>query len=182
MGFLEGLRSGAWLTRERIRLVAVAMLAAMLLGAVYLVGTSDGLNDRFGRPLGADSLNVYAAGTYVLDGQPTAPFDSGATICPRAGDIRRRPHHFTAGITHPSFWLLAAPLAAMPYWLALLVLAGRDAGFVCSIHQSDFSFFTLPCRGRGVRRRRTGWGARAPKQVHPLPGELRSPTSPSRGR
>ena len=41
----------------------------------FLIATSDGLNDRFGRPLGTDFSNVYAAGTYVLDGEPTAPFD-----------------------------------------------------------------------------------------------------------
>ena len=31
--------------------------------------------DRQGRPLGTDFSNVYAAGTYVLDGNPDAPFD-----------------------------------------------------------------------------------------------------------
>ena len=41
-GTIETLRSGAWLTRERIRIAAVAMLAAMLLGALYLVGTITG--------------------------------------------------------------------------------------------------------------------------------------------
>jgi len=73
-GFIELLRSGAWLTRERMRLVAFALLAASLLGAGFLIATSDGLNDRFGRPLGTDFSNVYAAGTYVLDGKPAAPF------------------------------------------------------------------------------------------------------------
>src|SRR3989337_3078358 len=71
----ERLRSGDWLTRERVRLVAIALLAASLLGAGFLIATSDGLNDRFGRPLGTDFSNVYAAGTYVLDGKPAAPFD-----------------------------------------------------------------------------------------------------------
>ncbi len=72
---IDILRSGAWLTRERMRLVALAVLAASLIGAGFLIATSDGLNDRFGRPLGTDFSNVYAAGTYVLDGEPTAPFD-----------------------------------------------------------------------------------------------------------
>ena len=74
-GLIEILRTGAWVTRERKRLVAIGMLALGLLGAVALVATSDGRNDRFGRPLGTDFSNVYAAGTYVLDGRATAPFD-----------------------------------------------------------------------------------------------------------
>src|SRR5690348_5926060 len=74
-GFIDSLRTGAWLTRERVRLVALAVLAASLIGIGFLLVTSDALNDRFGRPLGTDFSNVYAAGTYVLDGEPAAPFD-----------------------------------------------------------------------------------------------------------
>lgn len=72
---LDRLRSGAWLTRERMRLVAFAVLAATLFGIGFLIATSDGMNDRFGRPLGTDFSNVYAAGSFVLDGDPAAPFD-----------------------------------------------------------------------------------------------------------
>jgi alpha-1,2-mannosyltransferase len=73
-GFIDILRSGAWLIRERVRLVAVALLVASVLGASFLMASSDGLNDRFGRQLGANFFNVYTAGSYVLDGEPTAPF------------------------------------------------------------------------------------------------------------
>ena len=73
---LEILRTGAWLTRERMRLVALAVLVAVGVRCRHLsIATSDGLNDCFGRPLGTDFSNVYAAGTYVLDGKPAAPFD-----------------------------------------------------------------------------------------------------------
>src|SRR5579885_3776214 len=74
-GFADSLREGRWLSRERVRLVGLMLLAAAFLGAVFLIATSDGRNDRFGRPLGTDFSNVYAAGTYVLDGKPAAPFD-----------------------------------------------------------------------------------------------------------
>ena len=73
--FLAAMRDGQWLTRERIRLWAFAMLAASALGLAFLLATSDGLNDYQGRPLGTDFSNVYAAGTYVLDGKPAAAFD-----------------------------------------------------------------------------------------------------------
>ena len=71
----EMLRSGDWLTRERVRLVAVALLFASAAGFLFLVVTAHGGVDRQGRPLGTDFSNVYAAGTYVLDGNATAPFD-----------------------------------------------------------------------------------------------------------
>ncbi len=89
-GFIDILRSGAWLSRERMRLVALAVLAASLLGAVFLIVTSNGLNDRFNRPLGTDFSSFYAAGTLVQDGQPAAAFDLAAASCPRTGDLRRR--------------------------------------------------------------------------------------------
>ena len=70
------LRSGDWLTRERIRLVADRhCLSPRRRGFLFLVATSHGGVDRQGRPLGTDFSNVYAAGTYVLDGNANAAFD-----------------------------------------------------------------------------------------------------------
>src|ERR1700749_1814265 len=72
---LEALRSGDWVTRDRVRFIAAALLIAFVAALAYLVATSDGLNDTLGRPLGTDFSNVYAAGTRVRDGEPQAPFD-----------------------------------------------------------------------------------------------------------
>ena len=119
-GFLDILRSGGWLTLSRVRLWALAVLIASAGGLVYLVATSDGLIDFQGRPLGTDFSNVYAAGTYVLDGKPAAPFD------PRLQHAREM-EIFGAntpfyGWHYPPFFLaVAAALALMPYQLALIV-------------------------------------------------------------
>ena len=51
------------------------MLIASVVGAGFLIATSDGLNHRFGRPLGTDFSNVYAACSYVLERDVAAPFD-----------------------------------------------------------------------------------------------------------
>jgi alpha-1,2-mannosyltransferase len=72
----QALRSGQRLTRERIRMVAVAVLIASAAGFLYLVATATGGVDLQGRPIGTDFSNVYAAGTYVLEGNVQAPFDS----------------------------------------------------------------------------------------------------------
>ena len=120
MVLLGVLRTGTWLTRERARLVALAVLAASVLGLAWLAVTSDGLNDAMGRPLGTDFSNVYAAGTWVHDGDPAAPFDP-------VRQFEREKTIFGAetqfyGWHYPPFFLgPAALLATMPYWLALLV-------------------------------------------------------------
>ena len=126
-GFIDLLRSGAWLTRERMRLVAFALLAASLIGAGYLIATSDGLNDRLGRPLGTDFSNVYAAGTYVIEGEPTAPFDPPRQFAREQGIFGPATPFY--GWHYPPFFLgLAALLALMPYGLALAVWQGVTLG------------------------------------------------------
>lgn len=126
-GFIEFLHSGAWLTRKRVRLVAFAMLAAFVIGASLLIATSNGRDDRFGRPLGTDFSNVYAAGTYVLDGQPAAPFDPARQYAREQAIFGQATPFY--GWHYPPFFLgLAALLATMPYWLAVLVWQGTTLG------------------------------------------------------
>lgn len=121
--FIEALRSGSWLSRDRIRLVALALAAASAFGLLFLLATSDGLNDRLGRPLGTDFSNVYAAGTYVLDGNATAPFD------PEKQYARERAIFGSAtqfyGWHYPPFFLaVAALLGSLPFLLSLAVWQG----------------------------------------------------------
>ena len=127
----ERLRSGDWLTRERVRLVAVALLAASLLGLVFLVVTSDGLNDRSGRPLGTDFSNVYAAGTYVLEGQPAAPFQPARQFAREQAIFGTATQFY--GWHYPPFFLgLAALLALLPYAAALFVWQGATLALYVS--------------------------------------------------
>ena len=118
--FLDSVRTGDWLTRERARLWGLAVLAASAIGFVFLVATSDGLNDYQGRPLGTDFSNVYAAGTYVLDGQAAAPFDWPAQHAREQAIFGEKTPFY--GWHYPPFFLfIAALLALMPYTLALAV-------------------------------------------------------------
>ena len=178
--FLDILRSGDWLTLARARLWALAVLIASAGGLVYLVATSDGLNDYQGRPLGTDFSNVYAAGTYVLDGRPAAPFD------PRLQHARemeifgaKTPFY---GWHYPPFFLgVAAALALMPYQLALIVWQGGDA---CSLSLGDprdrrDRSHPSPAAGR-ARRRMRGQARRAGPSLWLLlalayPGRVREP-------
>jgi alpha-1,2-mannosyltransferase len=114
------MRSGEWLTRERIRMVAVAVLIASAAGFLYLVVTATGGVDLQGRPIGTDFSNVYAAGTYVLEGNFQAPFDSVQQYA-REQAIFGAATQFYGWHYPPYFLFVAAALAWMPYGLALFV-------------------------------------------------------------
>ena len=119
-GRLETVRAGDWLTVSRMRLWAVAVLIASVAGIVWLAMTSSGLNDYQGRPLGTDFSNIYVAGSSIVEGRPEAPFD------PRLQHARARQIFGDAtplyGWHYPPFFhFVAAPLATMPYLVALFV-------------------------------------------------------------
>ena len=116
----QALRDGGWLTRERIRLIAVAALVASVAGYAFLVVTAHGGVDRQGRPLGTDFSNVYAAGTYVLEGKPAVPFDPPRQYA-REQDIFGKTTPFYGWHYPPYFLFIAGALAKLPYGLALTV-------------------------------------------------------------
>ena len=119
-GWFDTLRDGGWLTPGRMRLWALAVLVASAAGLVYLVATSDGLNDYQGRPLGTDFSNIYVAGSYVLDGRPELPFDPRQQFA-RAQQIFGPDTPYYGWHYPPLFHPVAATLALLPYPLALVV-------------------------------------------------------------
>jgi 4-amino-4-deoxy-L-arabinose transferase-like glycosyltransferase len=102
-----------------MRLVAFGLLIAFAAALAWLAGTASDLNDAWGRPLGTDFSNVYAAGTLVLDGQPQAPFDPALQYA-REQAIFGAQTPFYGWHYPPFFLVVAAALALMPYKLALL--------------------------------------------------------------
>lgn len=177
-GFIAQLRNGAWLTRERVRLVAFALLAASTIGLAFLVVTSDGRNDRYGRPLGTDFSNVYAAGTYVLEGEPAAAFDPARQHAREQAIFGQATPFY--GWHYPPFFLgLAALLATMPYWLALLAWQGVTLGLYLWAMRAIL--LPSPSPVGGGSRAASARGGVDSKRGSPPPGGLRSPTSPLQG-
>src|ERR1700691_3968682 len=124
----DTLRSGDWLTRERIRLVAIALVIASTAGFLYLVVTAHGAVDLQGRPLGTDFSNVYAAGTYVLEGNAAAAFDPVQQFA-RERAIFGAATQFYGWHYPPFFLFVAAALALLPYGLALAIWQAVTFGF-----------------------------------------------------
>lgn len=140
------LRNGDWLTRERIRLVAVALLFASAAGFLYLIVTSHGGIDRQGRPLGTDFSNVYAAGTYANEGRAAAAFDPAQQFA-RERAIFGDTTQFYGWHYPPYFLFVAAPLALLPYGLALAVWQIATLGFYLLVIRLIVS--PSPRRGAG---------------------------------
>jgi hypothetical protein len=169
-GRLETVRAGDWLTVSRMRLWAVAVLIASAAGVVWLAVTSSGLNDYQGRPLGTDFSNIYVAGSYIVEGRPEAPFD------PRLQHARARQIFGDAtplyGWHYPPFFhFVAAPLATMPYLVALFVWQAATLALylfaVLAIARS-----IPPPQGEGGEQRSCEPGGAFFPDTSPPPGRL----------
>jgi alpha-1,2-mannosyltransferase len=89
-------------------------------GLGFLIATSDGLNDYQGRPLGTDFSNIYAGGTYALDGQAGTAFDPPAQHARQQAIFGKDTPFY--GWCYPPFLLfVAGALALLPYAGALFV-------------------------------------------------------------
>ena len=117
------LQTGGWITRERLRIWPLAVLVASLAGMIYLLATSNGLNDYQGRPIGTDFSNIYAGGTYVLDGNAGVAFDPPKQH-EREQAIFGAATPFYAWSYPPFLLFVAGALALMPYVTALAVWQG----------------------------------------------------------
>lgn len=119
----QGLRSGKWLTTERMWIIAVIILLEMLLVAAYLVVTSEQNVDKFGRPIGTDFSNIYAAGTYVREGNASAAYDPALQF-QRQKAIFGEDTLFYGWFYPPFFFSIAGLLAVFSYGNALIVWLG----------------------------------------------------------
>ena len=124
-GFLgQGLKTGRWITIERIRVYSWMLLAFWLIGITAVVLTAHGGLDFLGRPLGTDFSNVWSAGRLVLDGRPWAAYDTHVhhLVQQTAFNSLDIPYY---GWHYPPFFLfIAGALAALPYGWALGVWLG----------------------------------------------------------
>lgn len=117
------LRSGDFLTRERMRLWAGGFLLASVLCVAYIGLTAQGLNDYAGRVLGTDFSNVYAAGVSVAHGDPVSPFD--IRLQQKNERALFGPDADLYGWHYPPYFLLVAwGLAQLPYVPALIAWQG----------------------------------------------------------
>ena len=113
--------TGRWLTRERVRRVAIVAGAVSVIAIVWLFATAKGTLDASGRPLGTDFSNVWTAGKMALEGRAAEAWTWSEHFA-----VQRELHHSqTVDVFGwhypPPFLLIAALLATLPYVPALVV-------------------------------------------------------------
>lgn len=116
------LKSGDWLTFDRIRAYSWLILGMSSVAIIVLWSYPPGLLDQMDRPKGTDFANPYSAGKMALNGQAAAAYDY-------ATHHREQQKIFSAGEDlpfygwhyPPIFFLIATPLAMLPYMTALLL-------------------------------------------------------------
>src|SRR5437764_7431720 len=117
---LAGLRSGAWLTRERVRIGAALLVAIELGFLLFFVAGTHGWIVPLDRPTTTDFASFYAAGSLADAGTPQLAYDQAAHWA--AEQAATAP-----GIEYqffnypPVFLLICAALAPMPYLVAFCV-------------------------------------------------------------
>ncbi|MDE2579328.1 MAG: DUF2029 domain-containing protein [Hyphomicrobiales bacterium] len=115
------LRSGGWLTRERVMIFQFFMLAwmAAAIGLAFAF-TDDGMLANHTIPLGADFSEVWIAGREVLAGVPQQPYDLAQHVAAQRATFGPNTQIF--GWHYPPYFLApAAALARLPYVPALVV-------------------------------------------------------------
>jgi alpha-1,2-mannosyltransferase len=116
---IDPLRRADWLNRPRLKAYATVFLSVLVLAAVGWLLKAHGLIDPAGHPVGADFLNVYAAGLMANAGHPADVYDWAKHAAVEHSVILYDGYfgwHYP-----PMFLFFAEPLAWLSYRPALVV-------------------------------------------------------------
>lgn len=121
-------RNGTWVSERRTQVVCLLLIATTILSYTILLIGAHGTLDAFGRPIGTDFSNVYAAGAMADQGRAAA-----AWIWPDHYAVQQAIHGakdvpFYGWHYPPPFLLVAAPLALLPYLAALALWQAATLG------------------------------------------------------
>ena len=143
----QALRNGDWLTRERIRLIAAAVLCVGRRLCFLVVDRAR--RRRPPRPaVGYRFLQRLCGRHLCARRQAGCSVRSAASVCARAGTVRQGDAVLRLALS-AVFLFVAAALAILPYGVALDGLAGVDAAALSADDPRDrFSFPRLRGEGR----------------------------------
>jgi hypothetical protein len=120
----ERYASGEWLTPPLMTFTAIAIIVGTLASLAFLFGTATGTLDRLARPLGTDFSSFWTAGRMALEGRAALAYDWTSHLA-----MQKQTHGidmFFPWSYPPSFLLVAAAVAALPYVPALIVWQGAS--------------------------------------------------------
>jgi hypothetical protein len=133
-GIWRALRSGKWLTAERIRGYSLILLVVYALAIVGWIAVSHDLIDPNGKPIGTDFSNVYAAGTLTWQGRPENAYEPARQHEAEQDTFGGRDVPFYGWHYPPFFFAVAFLVAALPYAFGLaLWLVASFAAYLAAI-------------------------------------------------
>jgi hypothetical protein len=128
------LRSGRWLTTERVRAYTAILLAVYAIAIIGWLVASGGLIDPNGKPIGTDFSNVYAAGTLTWQGRPAEAYEPAQQHSAERAIFGGREVPFFGWHYPPFFFAIAFLVAALPYAVGLAIwLAASFAAYLAAI-------------------------------------------------
>lgn len=116
---MQKLADGSWLTTARMRIYGLLSGVVSLLVLAFLSITAEGTVDIYGRPLGTDFSNVWAAGRMALDGAAAQAWSWPEHFAVQQAAHGGNSTHFYGWHYPPPFLIVAALLATIPYGAAL---------------------------------------------------------------
>jgi alpha-1,2-mannosyltransferase len=126
--FWQVLRFGRWLSADRARTYSLILLSFYLVATLGWILLSHGWIDRNGKPIGTDFSSFYAAGSLALEGRAGDVYDMAAHFA-REQQLFGAATPYYGWLYPPIFLLIAAPLALLPYPLALLAWQAASFAF-----------------------------------------------------
>lgn len=128
----EKLRTGAWLTADRIRGYSLILLGFYAMAVAVWIVQSHALVGPDGKPVGTDFSSFYAAGSMALEGRAHEVYDMAAHYA-REQQIFGDSVPYYAWFYPPIFLLVAAPLALLPYLIALAIWQTATLAFYLAV-------------------------------------------------
>lgn len=112
---MKSLATGEWLTRDRVRRIALVAGLLWLALILWLFASARGTLDWMGRPLGTDFSQLWTAGKMALDGRAAEVWDWPAHFAVQRefhgkSDVDVFGWHYP-----PPFLLVAGLIASLPY-------------------------------------------------------------------
>jgi hypothetical protein len=120
---------------ERLRVYPRMSVAAYIVAAVIMIVSATSMIDLFGKPLGYDFITFWAASHLTLGGDAAAAFDIKQIF---AAEQLAVPANTRVFLWHypPTYQLLTAPLALLPYAAAFLAFVGSSiVAYVLTLHK-----------------------------------------------
>jgi glycosyl transferase family 87 len=118
------LAEARWLNGTRVVIYPRLFIAVYAIAIAWMLAASPHLIDPFGKPIGTDFMNFWAAGRLTLGGEPAAAYDYARHFAVEHDALpwpSGQAVPYFAWCYPPMFLLVAAAFALLPYGIALFL-------------------------------------------------------------